>query len=151
MAAAAEERAQAWEKRARRNGSGKDKDRDGKSKSGEGLDKFQAGAQCEATKAHVAQIKAFEQAQAQSLGYNPYESQTMGRSAAMARIELSAPAPPVSGGIGGIGGGGGNVLGGSGSGPLKDFAYSALLARYSSVTDTSIPLVVFGWIKLGLF
>ena len=40
-------------------------------------------------------------------------------------------------------------LGGSGSGPLKDFAYSALLARYSSVTDTSIP---FGCVWLvGLY
>jgi hypothetical protein len=28
--------------------------------------------------------------------------------------------------------------GGRGSGPVKDFAYSALLRRYSSVTDTGM-------------
>ena len=41
-------------------------------------------------------------------------------------------------------------LGGSGSGPVKDFAYSALLARDSSVTDTSIPLL-FLIVWFGLF
>ena len=84
MLAAAEERNKAWDKRMGRARVEK--------KSGEGLEKFQA-ANDEATKKQVAAIKAYEQAQANALGYNPYESSSMSRAVAQARIELSAPAP----------------------------------------------------------
>eukprot|EP00624_Nannochloropsis_granulata_P006637 evm.model.NODE_499_length_36058_cov_18.539797.12 len=64
----------------------------GSKKSGEGLDKF-AAKDDEWTRAHVEQIKRFEAEQAAALGYNPYESQSMSRAQAQARIELSAPVP----------------------------------------------------------
>lgn len=87
MLAAAEERSKAYERKMGKAGIGNTR---GNKKSGEGLEKF-AAKDDKWTRAHVEHIKRFEAEQAAALGYNPYESQSMSRAQAQARIELSAP------------------------------------------------------------